>query len=157
VETETPQNKRRRNQKEKQAKERKSKRICIPIDKASYEQIIEDSKEFRRYIDMCQMQCTELFPEKFSEGYKCIGFCEQSKKMPELKIRRINMKHDGETYQVVPSFVMPYMTGYVEDVEKALFLHFKYEVPFDGLVYVFGKDVSYWYRLCQQLGRYSIA
>jgi len=156
MEKETPQSKGRRSQKEKQAKQRKSKRICIPIDKSLYEGIVDDTKEFRKYIDRCQGQHCELFPENFSEGYKCIGFCEQSKKMPELKIRRIKLKDDGETYQIVPSFVMPYMTGYTADVEKALYLHFKYEVPFDGLVYVFGKDVSYWYRQCQQLGRYSL-
>lgn len=156
MEKETPQNKRRLNQKEKQARKRKNKRICIPIEKELYKEICEDSKEFRKYLDLCQTKYPELFPKEISEGYKCIGYCPDSKKMPEIRIRRIKLKIDKEPYQVVPSFVMPYMTGYVEDVEKALFLHFNYEVPFDGLVYVFGKDVSYWYRQCQQLGRYSL-
>ena len=82
--------------------------------------------------------------------------------MPEIRIRRIRTKAKNEAgktedYQVLPCFVMPYMTGYTEDVEKALFLHFNYEVPFDGLVYVFGRDVSYWYRMSQHLGHYSLA
>jgi len=118
--------------------------------------LIGNSVLLQTALDMCQAQYSELFPESYAKGYKCIGFCEQSKKMPELKLRRIKLKHDGETYQVVPSFVMPYMTGYVEDIEKALLLHFKYEVPFDGLVYVFAKNVSYLYRQCQQIGRYSL-
>lgn len=48
------------------------------------------------------------------------------------------------------------MTGYTQDVAKALCLPCKYEVPFDGLVYVVGRDVSYWYRLSHQLGNYSL-
>ena len=76
-------------------------------------------------------------------------------------IRRIRSKAKNaegktESYQVLPCFVMPYMTGYTDDVEKAMFLHFKYEVPFDGLVYIFGKDVDYWYRMAEGFGRYSI-
>ena len=156
MEKETPQPKRRRNQKEKQAKKRKNKRICIPISEREYQAIYKDTKEFRKYLNLCQAKHPELFPQEISEGYKFIGFCPESKKMPDVKIRRIKLKNDKAPYQVVPSFVMPYMTGYVKDIEKALYLHFKYEVPFDGLVYVFGKDVSYWYRQCQQLGRFSI-
>ena len=32
----------------------------------------------------------------------------------------------------------------------------KVSVPFDALAYVFGRDASYWYRVCQALGRCSI-
>lgn len=156
METETPHVKRRLNDKEKQARSRKSKRICLPIDEALYKEIYEDSKEFRKYVDACRVKHPELFPSQISVGYKCIGYCEQSKKMPEVRIRRIKIKGEKAPYQVVPSFVMPYMTGYSKDVEKALYFHFKYEVPFDGLVYGFGKDVSYWYRQSQQIGRFSI-
>jgi len=156
VKKETPQTKRRINQKEKQLGNKKSKRICIPIDKILYQDICEEPKEFRKYLDMCLLKHPELFPSEITKGYKCIGYCEASKKMPEIRIRRIKLKSENASYQVVPSFVMPYMTGYCKDVEKALYLHFKYEVPFDGLVYVFGKNVSYWYRQCQQLGRFSI-
>ena len=59
-------------------------------------------------------------------------------------------------FQVVPSFVLPYMTGSVGDVEKPLFLHLKFGVPFWALSYVFGRDDSYWYRVSQQLGRPSL-
>ena len=156
MEKETSQIKRRINQEEKQVISRKSKRICIPIDEAVYKEICEDPKEFRKYIDLCRVKHPELFPSQMNQGYKCIGYCETSKKMPEVRIRRIKIKGEKAPYQVVPSFVMPYMTGYSKDVEKAMYLHFKYEVPFDGLVYAFGKNVSYWYRQCQQLGRFSL-
>jgi hypothetical protein len=52
--------------------------------------------------------------------------------------------------------MLPYMTGEVAEVEKPLFLHHKFGVPFWALSYVFGKDDSYWYRVCQQLGRPSL-
>lgn len=137
------------------------KRLCLPIDRELYEDIVEKPEWFRAYLDEYRAKYPELIPESLSGGYQCIGYCEASKKMPEVKIRRIRTKarnEEGkqETYQVVPCFVMPYMTGYTAEVEKALFLHFKYEVPFDGLVYVFGKDESYWYRMTQQFGRYSL-
>ena len=128
----TPQTKHRKCQKLKQAlKPRESKRLCIPIDREVYEGIIDKPQWFRAYLDACQVKYPELFPAIFSGGYKCIGYCEQSKKMPEVKLRRVRTKakNEGgktETYQIVPCFVMPYMTGYTAEVEKALFLHFKY-------------------------------
>jgi hypothetical protein len=159
VDKPTPQDKRRRCKPTKQEVERTSKRICLPIDRELYEHIVEDSGWFRSYVDECRQKYPELFPPTFEQGYKCIGFCEPSKKMPEVKVRRLRTRAvngRAETYQVVPCFVMPYMTGYTAEVEKALFLHFKYEVPFDGLVYVFGKDESYWHRMTQQLGSFSL-
>lgn len=81
-----------------------------------------------------------------------MGFYAPSKKMPEVKVRRViskalNETGKLETYQVVPCFVLPYMTGYAWELEPGLCLHLKDQVPCDGLVYVFGKDESYWYRL----------
>jgi hypothetical protein len=155
----TPQDKRRRCKRTKQEVERISKRICLPIDREVYEQIVDEPKWFRSYVDECRQKYPELFPPTFEQGYKCVGFCEPSKKMAEVKVRRVRTKAvngQTETYQIVPCFVMPYMSGYTAEVEKALFLHFKYEVPFDGLVYVFGRDESYWYRMTQQFGSFSL-
>lgn len=50
---------------------------------------------------------------------------------------------------------MPYVVGRTNEVEKGLYLR-RYGVPFDALAYVFGRDASYWYRLHQSLGRFSI-
>lgn len=47
------------------------------------------------------------------------------------------------------------MAGKTEAVEKGLYLR-RYGVPFDALAYVFGRDASYWYRLQQALGRFSL-
>ena len=48
------------------------------------------------------------------------------------------------------------MTGDTENVEKAIFLHQKFNVPFWALTYVFGRNDMYWYRICQHIGRNSI-
>lgn len=58
-------------------------------------------------------------------------------------------------YQIRPDSVLPYMVGLTSEVEKALYLR-RFGVPIDAIVYVFGRDPSYWYRLYQALGRYSI-
>lgn len=93
----------------------------------------------------------ELFPAEISFGYKMkeIRF---SKKL-NLKTRRISIA--GVSYTIRPSFVMPYMTGFVKDVEKPLFLR-KFAVPFWALSYCFGKNPMFWYRLEASIGRHSL-
>ena len=70
-------------------------------------------------------------------------------------MRRIKLKSTGQVYQIRPSFVMPYMIGHTDEVEKALYLR-HWGVPFDALVYVFGRNAMFWYRACTSLGRNSI-
>jgi hypothetical protein len=138
-----------------------SKRICLPIDQEEYQHIVSDQEAYRNYLDDCVRRHPELFPAGITRGYKLYGFCEESAKMAEVRIRRICLHERNEqgreqVFQVVPSYVLPYMTGSVGDVEKPLFLHHKFGVPFWALSYVFGRDDSYWYRVSQQLGRPSL-
>jgi hypothetical protein len=158
--TMTSQRKRRGYKTEKLEETRASRRICLPIDQKGYEAIIEDREVFRDYLDDCIRRYPELFPQDIGKGYKLNGFSDDSTKLP-VRIRRICLHERDEhgakqVFQVAPCFVMPYMTGYVEDVEKPLFLHEKFGVPPWALSYVFGKDDMYWYRLTQQLGRNNI-
>lgn len=71
-----------------------------------------------------------------------------------LKMRPVELVATGEVYQLRPEFAMPYMVGRTDDVEKGLYLR-RYGVPEDALAYVFGRDASYWYRICQSLGRFK--
>lgn len=140
---------------------RESRRICLPIERELYQHMVMDQEAYRSRLDDCIRQYPELFPAGIEQGYKLHGFCEESVKMPELRIRRICLHERDErdsvqVFQVVPSFVLPYMTGEVSEVEKPLFLHLKFGVPFWALTYVFGKDDMYWYRVSQQLGRPSL-
>jgi hypothetical protein len=47
------------------------------------------------------------------------------------------------------------MTALTEDVEKALFLR-RFNVPYWGLTYAFGRDNMFWYRQEQAVGRFNI-
>ena len=135
-----------------------TKRLCIPIDRAEYDRIVGDPVAFRAYLDGQISAHPELFPVAIQQGYHLHDILPASKKLPDLRLRRIKLTAPevaGAVYGVAPSFVMPYMTGYTEVVEKALFLR-RFGVPFWGLTYIFGHDDSYWERLELQLGHNSV-
>jgi len=117
-----------------------------------YEQVIDNPFEFRKYLDTIINLYPELFPVTISEGYQ-LKDSRYSKKLG-LRIRRIETR-DGQSWSIRPSFVTPYLSGYVSEVEKPLFLR-KFAVPFWALAYAFGRDVMYWYRLECALGRNSL-
>jgi hypothetical protein len=138
---------------------KRSKRICIPIEREEYERILLDKDSFRAYLDMQIAQHPELFPSTISQGYKLHDILPRSKKMPDMRLRRIKVKaklcDKEEVFAIAPSFVMPYMTGHADDVEKALFLR-KFAVPYWALTYVFGRNDMYWERLELSIGRNSV-
>ena len=125
---------RSRNIEEKKAeiKVRGKTRIVIPIGRDAYQEMMSGSIEFRSGLDKIINAYPEIFPNEIQKGYKLHGPLPQSKKMPDVRMRRIRvMSNDGkkeDAYTICPSFVMPYMTGYTDDVEKALFLR-KFDVP----------------------------
>ena len=78
---------------------------------------------FRKYLDEIISQSPELFPATIQHGYQLHDILPPSKKMPDLRLRRIKVtsaENGEEVFSVVPSFVMPYMMGYSDEVEKAL-------------------------------------
>ena len=125
--------------------------ICLPFERSTYDEITKDSKKFRSHINDKIAHFPELFPVKITGGYE-MKDSRKSKKLC-LCIRRIIVA--GKSYSVRPSFVLPYMTGFVSEVEKALYLR-RFDVPFYGLAYVFGHCPMYWYRLENHLGRNSL-
>lgn len=134
-----------------QEKQRKNRTICLPFDKAQYNKCIKNVKTFRAYLKRMIEAFPELFPEEIASGYQ-MKDSYFSKKL-NMSIRRIRV--NNVSYSVRPSFVMPYMTGKISDVEKALFLR-KFSVPFWALAHVFKKNAMYWYRNTKALGRNSI-
>jgi hypothetical protein len=125
--------------------------ICVPIPEATYQQIIDDPRAFRRTLDDCFRRMPELFPRNF-QGYQLMGHRVSAKQ--GVTIRRILLK-DKTAYSIRPSFLMPYMTARVADVEGPLFLR-KFGVPFWALARVFDGDPMFWYRLECGLGRFSV-
>jgi len=136
------------------------KRICIPISRKEYDEIFDNRRRFREMLDGFIEMYPELFPPAIKQGYQLYGLRRQSTKMPKVKLRRICLYiTDGQgrrqVYTIAPSFVLPYMTGYADDVEKALYLR-RYGVPFSALTYVFGRDDMYWQRLYNLFGHNDI-
>ena len=134
------------------AKIRQNRLICLPFNRLShYIEIVNSPEEFRAFMDSIAKQWPELFPPEFFNGYLMKDIRPSTKL--SIPVRRI--KISGVSYTVRPSFVMPYMTGFVGDVEKGLFLR-KFDIPFWALSHVFGRNPMYWFRMEQSLGRNSI-
>jgi hypothetical protein len=133
----------------------------LPIEATAYQALIMDKTAYRAWLDEAIVNYPALFPADIAHGYKLNGWVPPSKKLPEVRMRRIALHTRTPTgqrqvYNIAPSFVMPYMIGYTADVEKPLFLHEKFGVPFWALSYVFGYDDSYWERATLALGHYHL-
>jgi len=127
--------------------------ICLPISKDDYLGLIDKPEAFRAWLDRAFRDSPELFPEAFANGYTLKD--DRTSAKLGLRLRRVRCKATAQAFTVRPSFVLPYMAGWTDDVEKGLFLR-RFGVPFWGLAYVLGKDSSYWYRLEVGLGRNSL-
>lgn len=137
-----------------------TKRITLPIDLSTYNELLSDKKAFRQHLDKAMQTYPELFPNDIDQGYKLHGMMPPSKKMPQVQLRRIQLKATDEqgqrqVFTIAPCDILPYMTGHVTEVEKALFLR-HFGVPFWALTYVFGRNDSYWFNLTMALGRHDI-
>ncbi len=127
--------------------------ICLPIAEESYRGSSTIRPRSGVLLDDCFRATPELFPPGFARGYELKDGRTSVKR--GLPIRRILMR-DGTAYSIRPSFLMPYMTARIADVEGPLFLR-NFGVPFWALARVFGRDPMYWYRLACGLGRSSVA
>ena len=115
-----------------------SKTICMPFEsEAHYATCLRDRETFRRSIEQVLADAPELFPPEMGEGF-CFYGSYRSRKQP-ITLRRIRLAATGGVFQIRPSFLMPYLIGKTEEVEKALYLR-QFDVPFEALAYVFGRD-----------------
>lgn len=131
----------------------------MPFAQEIYEQMVTDTRLFRTHLDLLIEEYPELFPEEITSGYH-FHDRRSSKKLEGVTIRRIKLQQANQekkeiVLSIQPSFVMPYMTGLTESIEKALFLT-QYAVPLSALTYLFGHNDQYWYRMMTQFGRYGI-
>lgn len=135
-----------------------SRQICLPIEQEEYNQIMFVPRAFRQWLDQMIEPYPELFPSTIGQGYTLHDILPESNKMPGIRLRRIELKvapnDTSPVYTIRPSFVLPYMMGYTDEVEDALFL--RQWVPHWALTRTFGRDDKYWYRLENRLGRNSL-
>ena len=130
---------------------RRNRVLNVAFTEELYRTVIDDAGRFRAHIDTMSAQFPELFPSEISSGY-LMKDIYHSRKL-QMPVRRI--KTGGVSYTVRPSFAMPYLTGRVKDVERAMLLR-KFNVPFWVLARVFGKNPMDWFRMEQSIGRNSI-
>src|SRR5262245_64201863 len=133
---------------------RRCSTICLPFDQTRYAQLVADPVAFRAALANFFRLMPELFPDAFAKGYLLKD--RRSSRKLGLRVRRIRLKATGETFTVRPSFALPYMAGWAEDVSGPLFLR-AFGVPFWALARVFGRDHAYWYRVEVGVGRNSVA
>lgn len=138
---------------------RPCKRITLPLSMATYQAAVQKPQTFRNMVDTAIQNHPELFPPSMAAGYR-LHDRRTSQKLPGVVLRRIKLNAPDEqgreqVFTIAPSSVLPYMTGYTDAVEKALFLR-RFGVPFWALAYVYGRDENYWYRLVAQFGRYHL-
>ena len=126
--------------------------IILPIGQDEYKKIVTVFAKFRAWLDKHYRLNPELFPDTFVHGYKLHD--EKTSKKTGVITRRVKLRN-GEVWTIHPGFVMPHMTGYTEEIAKALYLR-KFGVPYEALTYVFGKNNNYWYRIEIQFGRKNI-
>jgi hypothetical protein len=127
--------------------------IILPITEEHYANIIDDPKRVRdEWLDPHYAQSPELFPPDFDKGYEMNGHYTSERQ--GVKIRRIALKN-GDQYQLRPAFLLPMMVARVDEVEAGLFLR-KFGVPYWALVHLYGRNLSFWYRLETSFGRNSI-
>ena len=132
----------------------RGKSICVPFDSEEhYAACVADPESFRQHLTEVFGQHPELFPARMSEGFVLHDKSWSIKQ--QVMLRRLELKATAEVFLVRPSFLMPSMVGRTEAVEKALYLR-HWGVPFDALVYVFGRDAMDWYRAELALGRPTI-
>jgi hypothetical protein len=127
--------------------------ICLPIGKDAYRDLIDDPTRFRAWLDQSFRDHSELFPKAFAQGYRLKDDRRSAK--TGLRLRRVRLRATGQSFSVRPSFVLPYLVGWTDDVQAPLFLR-AFGVPFWALDRVFGRGPTYWYRLEVSLGRNSI-
>ena len=130
------------------------RQICLPISSQLYGDIWIDAKKVRAFIQKEMERAPELFPPAMiARGYHLTGFLPESKKLPGVKLRQVQV---GTTrYYLRPSFVMGYMSGYVDQLDGPLFL-LSLGVPPWAITRVFGRNDMYWHRHLERLGRNSL-
>jgi len=135
------------------ASERGNRVIRLPFSKDVYEQGISDPAVFRQHLDEFFSACPELLPDSFHQGYRMKDI-RHSVKL-DMPIRRIEVGIDCVSYTVHPSFIMPFCTALVSDVEKGLFMR-KFNVPYWAIAYAFGRNPMFWCRQEAGLGHFNL-
>lgn len=107
---------------------RGSKTLCIPFESEErYRRCLEETSACREHMESIAQRHLELFPPGFEQGFIFKG-TDHSKKQ-DIDLRRIKLEATGDTFQLRPSFLMPYMFGRTDELDRALYLR-QWGVPY---------------------------
>ena len=132
-----------------------SKQICLAMTRETYDRIWADSVAVRALVEDAARDHPELFPSSIADGFRLTGRLPESAKLPGIRLRQLHLRN-AEVYTLRPSFVMPYMTGFTDDIEYPLRL-MAFGVPGWLVAEKFGHDAHFWDRQVERLGRNSLA
>ncbi len=108
---------------------RGDKSICLPVtSEEEYQNIIADNRTFRQYICETWANYPEIFPAELEKGFSFHDWVFSLKQ--QLSMRRIKLTENSEVYQLRPDFVMPYMVGKTDEIDKPMYFR-QFGVPND--------------------------
>lgn len=130
------------------------KTIRLNFNEPDYGNLLCDINAFKAFLDENIKNYPDLFPPDIKNGYKLNGKRGASKKT-SISYRRITITQSGETYSILPSFVMPYMTEKT-DVAWKIYLLWLFCVPIWVLALVFETDQKHIQRMVTHLGNCNL-
>jgi hypothetical protein len=133
---------------------RGTKQICLALTRADFDAVWHDPVAVRAIVDAQLQRFPELFPAEIGNGYRFVGCLPESTRLAGIQLRQVRLRN-GETFTLRPSFVLPYMTGYTNDVEYGLRL-LLHGVPAWLVAEGCGRNAQYWDRQLAALGRNSL-
>ena len=101
--------------------------IRLPLSEYEYARFLSERLYAKARLQELYEDSPALFPAAFSRGYALYGFTDPAGKQ-RLRCRRLRLEATQEVFTVAPAFVMPYRSGRVDAVEKALFF-MRFHVP----------------------------
>jgi hypothetical protein len=119
-----------------------------------YDALWNDAGKVREFLESLMHTSPEVFPPGMQDGYQLTGLLPESKKMPGIRLRQLQLRN-GNIFSLRPSFVMSYMTGTVEELEYPLLL-LSLGVPCWVVTEIFGHNDMYWHRHVERIGRCSV-
>jgi len=94
---------------------RGARRICLPMDRQTYDRLWHDPAAMRQYLEDLLKSSLELFPAGIEHGFQLTGRLPESKKLPGIRLRQLRLA-DGRVFTLRPSFVLSYMAGVTDEV-----------------------------------------
>jgi hypothetical protein len=128
--------------------------LRLSLPRYGSDDFVSDNACAKERLEELYSHPPDLFPEDFAHGSVLYGSTPVSAKL-DVRCRRLRLAANDGVYTVAPGFVMPSLSGDVDDVSHAWFL-MRFHVPCWAIAHVFGRDGMSWYRLEPGLGRFSV-